>query len=149
MPKFKHADRRELIKGTDTVVKELVSRYHSQLPREKGTSIGIAYVRYSSHRQDSVAYQLDEIFSAAVDRGIFIPRENICCDVGSGVTGHSLPGREALKSKLAAGMADTLLISSPSRISRRLGEANRFIGDTLVPDGTQLISIESGRTAHA
>lgn len=149
MPKFKHADRRELLNETGAVLEKLVSRFHSQLPREKGTSIGTAYVRFSSHRDDSVADQLDEIFSAAVHRGIFIPRENICCDVGSGVTGHSLPGREALKSKLAAGMADTLFISSPSRLSRRLGEANRVIGDTLVPDGIQLISIESGRTVHA
>ncbi len=149
MPKFKHADRRELIKGTDTVVKELVSRYHSQLPREKGTSIGIAYVRYSSHRQDSVAYQLEEIFSAAVDRGTFIPRENVCCDFGPGNTSDSLPGREALKRKLAAGMADTLFISSPSRLSRRLIELNCLVGDTLVADGMQLVSVESGGMTHA
>lgn len=71
-------------------------------------------------------------------------RENVCYDFGPGSAGHSLPGREALKRKLAAGMADTLFISSPSRLSRRLSELNRVIGDTLVPDGIQLISIESG-----
>lgn len=55
----------------------VVAGMHELLPRNQASAIGIAYARYSTEFQHSIADQLRGIFEFAVKNGIFIPREHV------------------------------------------------------------------------
>jgi len=50
---------RNWFEQTEVDLEKRIADYHSQLPREEATSIGMAYARFSSRYTDSFSKQVD------------------------------------------------------------------------------------------
>ena len=120
-------ERQELIDRTSREIDKLHAEHARRLPRERATSIGAAYARYSTKFQDSVIDQLRKILEEAEQLGIFVPREFIFFDVA--VRGAKLkrPGLAELEKVLKARQVQVLLLFATSRLFRKTYRTLAFV----------------------
>jgi DNA invertase Pin-like site-specific DNA recombinase len=136
--------RHQLQLETARQIDELAAEYHARLPREKARQTGAAYARYSSRFQHSIADQVRGLFEAAVQRGVFIPREHVYFDLAVRGCKEERPGLDGLRALLGRGGLDVLLIFTTNRLFRKTYKALQFVEEEVVERGIRCLFVKSG-----
>jgi DNA invertase Pin-like site-specific DNA recombinase len=117
---------------------------HALLPREKASSIGIAYARYSTEFQHSVGDQIRGILEFAVKNGIFIPRENIFFDLATRGCKERRPGLDRVRDILDRKAAQVLLVFTTNRLFRKNYKCMKFVEEEVVERGLRCVFVKTG-----
>lgn len=137
------AERQQRRSAIELEIDDIVADMHARLPRQQANSAGMAYARYSSEFQYSIADQVRGILEAAVLCGIFIAREHIFYDLA--VTGRKdrRPGLDQVRALLACKTVQTLLILTTNRLYRKSYKCMRFVEESVVEVGCRCIFVKS------
>jgi site-specific DNA recombinase len=138
------AERRKLHDDTEREIDALVAEFHSLLPRDQAKALGAIYARYSTRFQHSVADQVRGCLQAAVQQGIFVPRENILFDLAIRGAKQRRPGFDRLKELLAGKRVQALLILTTNRVARKTYKALQFVEEEVVGRGVRCLFVKSG-----
>lgn len=136
--------RQELLKRTNREIDEIVAQFHTQLPRNQAEAIGVAYLRYSTRFQDSVADQLREILRHALVQKIFVPRELVFFDLAVRGVKNNRVGLNAASEALKRKHAGVLLLFSTSRLFRKQYRTLAFVDAVHRGLGIRCIFVKSG-----
>ncbi len=123
-------------------IDELVAAAHVRLPRDQAQCTGAAYARFSTRFQHSIADQVRTLLDAAVERGIFVPREFIFVDEAVRGYRKNREGLNALKGVLASGKVHALLVFATNRLFRKAYLAGLFIEEEIVARDLRAIFVE-------
>jgi len=137
-------ERRELWEQTSKEVDEIVAQFHAQLPRQKATSVGCVYARYSTRHQDSVADQIRTILIRALELGIFVPRENIHFDLAIRGFKRDRQGLNEIRDILRQKRAGGLLLFATNRLFRKTYLTLQFVDQAHKGWGVRCIFVKSG-----
>ena len=137
-------ERRDLFEKTKREIDALAAEYHAKLPRNQARAIGSCYARYSSRFQKSIGDQVRTLFEAALELGIFIPREHIYFDMAVRGYQDRRPGLTSLREAIKRKEFDVFLIFTTSRLFRRTYKALQFVEEELVERGIRGIFLKSG-----
>jgi site-specific DNA recombinase len=121
----------------------IVAEFHALLPLTAAIAVGIAYARYSSRFQDSIADQIRAIFQYAVANKIFIPREFVFFDMAQRGGKSRRPGLEQLQNILKTGKVRVFIAFATSRLFRKNYRAQQFVEEQLVDRGLRGIFVKS------
>lgn len=113
------------------------------LPRDKARPIGAIYARYSSRQQDSVADQVRKCFEAAVQQGIFVPREFICFDLAVRGYKRKRAGLGQLQDLLEKHAVNVLLVFATNRLFRKIYRSLQFVEEEVVGRSIRCIFVAS------
>jgi site-specific DNA recombinase len=138
------AERRQLHIDTEREIDGIVAEFHAILPRDLAKAIGAIYARYSSRFQHSIADQVRGCLQAAVQQGVFVPRENILFDLAIRGAKQRRPGFDQLKTLLAGNGVQVLLLLTTNRLARKTYKALQFVEEEVVARGIRAIFVKSG-----
>jgi hypothetical protein len=138
------AERKTLREQTEKEIDALVAEFHRLLPREEAQAIGVAYARYSSEFQHSIVDQVRGIFEAAVNLGIFIPREMVFYDIAVRGCKERRPGLDQVRAILVKKAAQALLVFTTNRLFRKLYKCMRFVEEEVVGKGQRCVFVKTG-----
>jgi hypothetical protein len=136
-------EQQALLAKTMQEIDAIVAEFHARLPREQSQAIGGIYARYSSRFQDSIADQVRSLFEGALERGIFIPRENVFFDLAIRGGKDRRPGLNALRQAIEEKRFGVFLVFTTSRLFRRAYRAMQFAEEELVERGIRGIFLKS------
>ena len=136
--------RRLLLEKTNREIDEIVAQFTAQLPRKHAQTIGVAYLRYSTRFQDSVADQLREILKHALAEKIFIPREFVFFDLAVRGFKNNRVGLNAAREVLKRKDVKALLLFSTSRLFRKQYRTLAFVDAVHRGHGVRCIFVKSG-----
>ena len=137
-------ERLDLRQRTERELDAVVKEFHEKLPRSESKAIGAAYARYSSRFQDSVVDQVRTIMKAAVEQGIFIPREMIFFDLAVRGFKKYRIGLSALEKVLQEKRVNALLLFSTNRLFRKTYRTLEFVDKIHKSWGLRCIFVTSG-----
>jgi hypothetical protein len=140
------AERQLLRDQTEKEIDELVAEFHRLLPREEAQAIGVAYARYSSEFQHSIVDQVRAIFEAAVNLGIFIPREMVFYDIAVRGCKERRPGLDQVRAVLGRKAAQVLLVFTTNRLFRKGYKCMKFVEEEVVGRGQRASSSRPAST---
>ena len=146
VPRSKKEIRQEqekLEKKTKLEIDILISEYHETMPRSMADSIGAIYARYSTRFQSSIVDQVRELLKDAVDRKIFIPRENVFYDLAVKGWKDRRPGLAKLRAAIDEKAFQVLLLFTTSRLYRRNYKSMQFVEVQLVGRGIRAVFVKS------
>jgi DNA invertase Pin-like site-specific DNA recombinase len=129
-----------LVKEIDSIVKAS----HQALPRSKASATGIAYARYSTKFQHSIADQIRTIFEFAVKAGIFIPREYVYFDLATRGCKENRPGLGQVRGVLQRKSAEVLLVFTTNRLFRKNYKCMKFVEEEVVERGMRCVFVKTG-----
>jgi hypothetical protein len=138
------AERQSLRAQTEKEIDELVAEFHCLLPRADAQAIGVAYARYSSEFQHSIVDQVRAIFEAAVNLGIFIPREMVFFDIAVRGCKERRPGLDGVRAVLDRKAAQVLLVFTTNRLFRKGYKCMRFVEEEVVGRGQRCVFVKTG-----
>jgi DNA invertase Pin-like site-specific DNA recombinase len=138
------AERQTLRDQTEKEIDELVAEFHRLLPREEAEAIGVAYARYSSEFQHSIVDQVRAIFEAAVNLGIFIPREMVFYDIAVRGCKERRPGLDQVRAVLGRKAAQVLLVFTTNRLFRKSYKCMKFVEEEVVGRGQRCVFVKTG-----
>jgi hypothetical protein len=121
------AEREKLEADGNREIDELYAAMQDQLPRGKRSVFGIAYARYSTEFQHSVADQIRGIFDFAVKSRIFIPRGNIFFDLATRGCKERRAGLDQVRDILHRKAAQALLVFATNRLFRKNYKCMKFV----------------------
>ena len=136
--------RHELYERTCWEVDQLVAEHHARLPRNRSTSVGGIYARYSTRFQDSIADQVRSLLEEAEQRGIFVPREYVFFDLATRGYKDRRQGLNELRTALAEGKLAVLLVFATNRLYRKAYKSLQFVEEEVVERGGRCIFVNSG-----
>lgn len=136
-------EQQALLAKTMLEIDAIVAEFHARLPREQSQAIGGIYARYSSRFQDSIADQVRSLFEGALERKIFIPRENVFFDLAIRGGKDRRPGLNALRHAIEEKRFGVFLVFTTSRLFRRAYRAMQFAEEELVERGIRGIFLKS------
>lgn len=136
-------EQKALLEKTRREIDAIVAEFHAKLPRERAQSVGAIYARYSSRFQDSIADQVRTLFEAALQRGIFIPREHVFFDLAVRGWKDQRPGLTELRRAIKEKTFQVFLVFTTSRLFRRTYKALQFVEEELVDHGIRGIFVKS------
>lgn len=136
-------EQQALLDKTTQEIDAIVAEFHARLPREQSQAIGGIYARYSSRFQDSIADQVRSLFEGALERKIFIPRENVFFDLAIRGGKDRRPGLNALRQAIEEKRFGVFLVFTTSRLFRRAYRAMQFAEEELVERGIRGIFLKS------
>ncbi|MFO1045873.1 MAG: recombinase family protein [Planctomycetaceae bacterium] len=136
-------EQQALLAKTMQEIDAIVAEFHARLPREQSQAIGGIYARYSSRFQDSIADQVRSLFEGALERKIFIPRENVFFDLAIRGGKDRRPGLNALRQAIEEKRFGVFLVFTTSRLFRRAYRAMQFAEEELVERGIRGIFLKS------
>lgn len=117
---------------------------HALLPQRKAATIGIAYARYSTEFQHSIADQIRGIFEFAVEQRIFIPRDHIFIDLAVRGCKERRPGLDEARALLARRGAQTFLVFTTNRLFRKNYKCMKFVEEEVVERGLRCVFVKTG-----
>lgn len=136
-------EQQALLAKTIQEVDAIVAEFHARMPREQSDAIGGIYARYSSRFQDSIADQVRSLFEGALERRIFIPRENVFFDLAIRGGKDRRPGLSALRQAIDEKRFSVFMVFTTSRLFRRAYRAMQFVEEELVERGIRGIFLKS------
>lgn len=130
------------VENLESTIDSTADEFHEILPLSKASFTGALYAR-DSVQQTSIRNQVRGIYEMAVNKGIYIPRENVFID--QTVTGqqHSRPGLDQLRVALENQSIDVLLVFSASRLYRDCSSLMQFVGRNSTQEGIRIISVDT------
>lgn len=133
----------ELRRRTALEIDELYAWYCNQISRDVAVTIGAAYARYSTQKQESISDQLRKMFEYSIKLRIFIPREYVFFDTA--VTGKKLRriGLSQLEDVLRAKKVKTLFLFATNRLFRKTYRTLEFVDRTHKSWGIRCIFVAS------
>ncbi len=137
-------ERRKLREETEQAIDAIVAEMHGILPRHLASSIGVAYARYSTEFQHSIADQIRGIFEAAIKLGIFIPREYVFYDLAISGSKERRPGLNQVRTLLAQNAAKALLVFTTNRLFRKNYKCMKFVEEEIVGRGLRCVFVKTG-----
>jgi DNA invertase Pin-like site-specific DNA recombinase len=138
------AERQQLHGDTQREIDAILNEFHAALPRGQAKCIGAVYARYSSRYQHSVADQVRGCLQAALQHGVFVPREHVFFDLAVRGAKQRRPGLDRLKEALARKAVHTLLILTTNRLSRKTYKSLQFVEEEVVGRGVRCVFVKSG-----
>ncbi len=138
------AERRRLRDEIEREIDLIVTEMHELLPRHKAKFIGVAYARYSSEFQHSIADQIRGIFQLATTMGIFIPRKYVFYDLAIRGCKEQRPGLNQARSLLTDKKATVLLVFTTNRLFRKGYKCMKFVEEEIVERGLRCIFVKTG-----
>jgi DNA invertase Pin-like site-specific DNA recombinase len=130
-----HAHARDV----ERQVADIARTFHDILPRQRSTSVGCIYARFSTKLQDSVAVQVRTCYDAALKAGVFVPAENVAFDMAVSGRRDNRPGLARITDLLRGRYATVLLCLASSRLHRKQYLVGSFIDDLVVDCGARVI----------
>lgn len=146
-PRSRHETEEErlcLDRQTSQEIDQLVAEFHRSLPQDQARAIGAIYARYSSRFQHSIGDQVRSLLEKAGSEKIYVPREHICFDQGVRGTQERRPGLQQLRSLLASGTVQVLLVFTTNRLFRKTYKALQFVEEDVVERGIRCLFVKSG-----
>jgi hypothetical protein len=141
-----HAEeaRRERQGQIQREIDNLITEFHSRLPREEAKGLGALYARYSSRFQHSITDQVRSLLEAAIAQKVFVPREFICFD--SAVRGYKerRAGLDQLRAILTRRAVQVVFVFTTNRLFRKTYKALQFVEEEVVERGIRCVFVKSG-----
>ncbi len=138
------AERKQLEESVERQIDVLAAEMHAILPRHKASTVGIAYARYSTEFQHSVADQVRGIFEFALKQMIFIPRDHIFFDLAVRGCKERRPGLDQVRALLARKATQALLVFTTNRLFRKNYKCMKFVEEEVVERGLRCVFVKTG-----
>jgi DNA invertase Pin-like site-specific DNA recombinase/DNA-binding CsgD family transcriptional regulator len=137
-------ERKERWERTCKEVDEVHKAYAAKFTTVTAEATGIAYARYSTKHQDSIADQIRTILDHALDEKIWVPRQQIFFDLAIRGFKKNRQGIEDAEGGLRAKRAKVLLLFATSRLFRKQYRTLEFVDRIHRGLGVRCIFVKSG-----